>query len=86
MNDLNGSVTAYLMTKGVYEFTLGGYPSKDNNNITYNVFYGVTQKIGKGSFKYDVTGDVINEQPPKKWTKKSRINRKGRSQKFTCGS
>ena len=44
---MNDSVTAYLMTKGVYEFTLGGYPSKDNNNITYNVFYGVTQKIGK---------------------------------------
>jgi hypothetical protein len=44
---MNESVKTYLMTQGLYEFTLGGYPSKDNNNIPYNVFYGVRQKIGK---------------------------------------
>jgi hypothetical protein len=44
---MDPSVKAYLMSQGLYECTLGGYPSKDSGNNTYNVFYGIRQKIGK---------------------------------------
>ena len=46
---MDQSVKAYLMTQGLYEFTLGGYPSRDSRNNVYNVFYGIKQKIGKKS-------------------------------------
>jgi len=44
---MDQSVKAYLMSQGLYESTLGGYPSRDSGNNTYNVFYGIRQKIGK---------------------------------------
>ena len=47
---MDQSVKAYLMSQGLYEFTLGGYPSKDSGNNVYNVFYGIKQKIGEAKY------------------------------------
>ena len=36
---MDPSVKAYLMSQGLYEFTLGGYPSKDSGNNIYTKVY-----------------------------------------------